>query len=307
MLERALALTLDLDGPAEYAGIHGLEAHDVDPLVMYRGPLARFAALCRELGGKATLFVVGRDVHDDAARELRELAAEGFEIGNHTMAHDYALSRRPAAEIRADLRRAQQAIAEATGILPTGFRAPGYHLSAALMDALETVGFAYDSSVLPSPSYYGLKAAVLTLYRVLGRPSTSILGSPAIGFAPTAPYVPGDSPFVVGRRALVELPIAVATPLRLPLTGATMLLAGRRLRGHLLGAVAKSPVVVINMHAIELVDPEADGLPASLCRRQPELRRTLAQRQRILRDALAQLAVGRSLVPLAEIAASAST
>ena len=31
------------------------------------------------------------------------------------------------------------------------------------------MGFAYDSSVLPSPSYYALKLAVLAGYRAIGR------------------------------------------------------------------------------------------------------------------------------------------
>jgi peptidoglycan-N-acetylglucosamine deacetylase len=304
---RALALTLDLDGPAEYAGIHGLEPGHCEPLLMYGGPLARFIELCREVGGKGTLFAIGRDVHDEAARALRQASKVGFEIGNHSFAHDYALSRRSLPEVCADLRRAQATLADEAGVLPVGMRAPGYHLSPALFDAAEEVGLAYDSSLLPSPSYYAVKAGVLALYRLAGKRSISILGPPATLLAPTTPYRPGHEPWTVGEPHLIELPIAVATPARLPITGASLLLAPSPLRALLIRALAAVPVLVINLHAMDLVDARPDGLPSDIAKRQPELRRPLEERRRILREALTQLALGRELLTCAEIAKSAAT
>ena len=303
---RALALTLDLDGPAEYAGIHGLANADGNPLLMYGGPLARFVELCAAIGAKGTLFAIGRDARDEAATALRKCAALGFEVGNHSFEHDYALSRRTLPEICGELRHAQTSLADAVGVPPVGMRAPGYNLSPTVLDAAEEVGFAYDSSVLPSPSYYAAKAGVLALYRLTGRTSTSILGSPSLALAPRAPYRPGLNPWTSGDRHLVELPIAVATPARLPVTGASLLLTPPSLRALLVRSLARETVLVINLHAIELADPEADGLPTEIVRRQPELRRSLSERQQVLREVLGQLASGREILTCAEIAKRAA-
>ena len=72
---RALVLTIDLDGMAEYAGIHGVRHHPA-PNPMYRAPLTRFARLCEKVGGRGTLFAITRDVEGEAAAALgRELSA----------------------------------------------------------------------------------------------------------------------------------------------------------------------------------------------------------------------------------------
>jgi peptidoglycan-N-acetylglucosamine deacetylase len=304
---RALAITLDLDGPAEYAGIHGLPTPTTDPLVMYGAPLTRFCELTTNVGGKGTLFAVGRDVRAEAVQALQRCRDAGFEIGNHTFNHDYRLSRATADAIHAELRRTQKAIADAIGVTPIGFRAPGYHLSAALSDAIEAEGFAYDSSILPSPTYYAVKAGVLVLYRIRGRTSSAILGSPAMAAAPRQPYRPGLTPFRRGQRRHLELPLAVATPARLPVTGASLILAPPFLRQLLLRALDRLSVVVLNLHAIEFVDPATDILPDAIVRRQLELRRPLAERLAILRQALGQLAAGREVVSCGDIAKSAST
>src|SRR5205085_1999247 len=89
------------------------------------------------------------------------------EIASHSHAHDYRLSQRGAEEIALDLRSADAAIAEAVGARPVGFRAPGYTLSPALLQAVAAQGYRYDSSVFPAAPYYSAKALVKGTYRAL--------------------------------------------------------------------------------------------------------------------------------------------
>lgn len=301
---RALALTLDLDGPAEYAALHDVPTDNVDPLVMYGAPLDRFVALCKTLGGTGTLFVIGRDARNEAAARLRDVAREGFEIACHSAAHDYQLSRRAPEIIRDDLRRAREQIESAVGLTPGGFRAPGYHLSPALLDALEACDFDYDSSVMPSPPYYVAKAAVLAAYRLARRSTVSLLGSPRLAFAPRRPYRPGSDPYAEGNRSIVELPIAVSMQIGLPVTGASLVMAPPWLRRRMVKSLAGEDLVVINLHAMDFADPEGARLPSMLERRQPELRIPIDERDAILRGTLAVAASGRRMVTCAEIAAA---
>jgi peptidoglycan/xylan/chitin deacetylase (PgdA/CDA1 family) len=250
---RALAITVDVDSPTEYAALHGVALAAEDPHLMYRAPLDRFASLCRAVGGPGTVFAIARDVSGIAAEKLRRLDADGFEIGCHSFAHDYRLTERVDGEVARDLRRAKGIFEQELGILPLGFRAPGHHLSPAIFDELEELGFVYDSSVLPSPVYWAAKAAVLASYRARGRASVSLLGSPRGTLAPRRPYRPGHDPYTRGARRLLELPITVATPLRLPITGAALLLAPALVRRALLYALSREPIVIVNLHAMEQI------------------------------------------------------
>jgi peptidoglycan/xylan/chitin deacetylase (PgdA/CDA1 family) len=73
-------------------------------------------------GARATFFQCGVHVRR-LPQVAREVASGGHEIGNHTDTHA-RLYLRSAGFIRQELRRGQEAIAEATGIRPKLFRAP---------------------------------------------------------------------------------------------------------------------------------------------------------------------------------------
>ncbi|OGR07552.1 MAG: hypothetical protein A2341_11775 [Deltaproteobacteria bacterium RIFOXYB12_FULL_58_9] len=297
-----VAITLDLDGPREYASIHGVELDaDVELQQMYGRPLERFVELCQGAGASGTLFVVARDVTAQTAATLRGLVAMGFEVASHSSVHDYGLSRRPPTAIETDLRRSRDILEREVGARPVGFRAPGYHLSEPVLDALETLGFSYSSSVLPSPPYFFAKAAVLAGYRLLGRTSASMQGSAGMLIAPRQPYRPGRNPYVKGTRHLVELPISVATPLRLPVTGASLVLAPRALRRLLVSSLAKQKSVVLNLHAMDLA--RADEVTRSVVGHQPELRLDVEKRLRIIGECINGLGP-RTVVTCAQLAVS---
>jgi len=71
---------------------------------------------------KATFFLIGRFV-EQKPEIARALAAAGHAIGNHTWDHPNLIFS-PAAEVRRQLQRTQQAIFDTTGVEPTLFRPP---------------------------------------------------------------------------------------------------------------------------------------------------------------------------------------
>ncbi len=150
------SVSVDLDGLGCYAAIHGLDAGALSERELQAVPVAavsRLSELFSALRLRATFFAIGGEMGiPGSGRALRAAADAGHEVGSHSHAHDYALSRRPAAEIDADLERAEGAILEAVGKAPRGFRAPGYTLSRALLEAVRARGYLYDSSLLRRPT-----------------------------------------------------------------------------------------------------------------------------------------------------------
>lgn len=109
------------------------------------GPSAATELALDELSAhkvRATFFMIGRQV-EALPQVARRVAAEGHEIGNHSYSHPIYLYRSPK-ETRSQLRRAQSAIVEATGVRPNfsrppcGVRTPAY-FSAARELKLRTV------------------------------------------------------------------------------------------------------------------------------------------------------------------------
>jgi len=268
------SVSVDLDGLACYAAIHGLSA-PLDDRALRAVPevaMSRFCELFAALRIPATFFVIGREA-GIAPEPLRRAAAEGHEIGSHSFAHDYALSRRPRATISADLVAAERAIEDASGKKPRGFRAPGYTLSPALWEVIRERGYAYDSSLLPSPPYYLAKAAALGVYALRRRKSESILGGMGQLFARRSPH----------RRAGVrELPVATLPLLRAPVIGTSVLLWPALARGGFAGGHLN-----LELHGIDALD--ASDVPEAIARAQPGMGTKANEKLRRLRAVLESL------------------
>ena len=209
-----VSVSVDLDLVECYFRIHALPGGPADEIrhVILRRCLPRLADLFAQHGIRATLFVVGRDLEEDAEgrRILADLASAGHELASHTHTHPYDLVRLARPRIAEEIDRAHAAIAAVCGRPPVGFRAPGYEISAEVIDLLCQRGYRYDSSTFPAIPYYLAKAAVMGLIRLAGRRSGSILGSPAVLRAPREPYRPAaGSPYRRGYQPIVELPITV--------------------------------------------------------------------------------------------------
>lgn len=268
------SVSVDLDGLGCYAAIHGLSP-SLDDRALRAVPevaLQRFCDLFAAIGVRATLFVIGREA-SLAPSPLRAAAAAGHEISSHSYAHDYALSRRTREEIAQDLALAERAIEDASGQRPRGFRAPGYTLSPALLDAVRERGYVYDSSLLPSFPYYAAKAAAIGLYALRGRRSLSILGGVGQLFARRRAH---------RRRGVRELPIATLPGLRAPVIGTTVLPLPALARAAFAGGHFN-----LELHGIDALDQS--DVPREIARAQPGMRTPAAQKLRRLRGLLERL------------------
>lgn len=301
-------ISIDIDGIGCYHAIHGLPAAaGSDP--MYSQAMPRFLDLVDSLRIKATLFAVGRDVEAPAAAGLLRRAVEaGHEVANHSYAHDYRLTQQSAIEIESDLASAHRAIEAVTGIAPHGFRAPGYNISDAVLDALESLGYRYDSSVFPAPGYFALRAAAIGFYRLRRQPSRSLVGDPRQFLAPRRPYRPQlGKLFAAARgdqaRRLIELPIAVATPVRLPYIGTYLAMAPDLLSAQLSRlALREQAPINLELHAIDFLDRSDAGVDPALAARQRDLQVPAAAKIRRLRAAIGELAARRELLRLDDLA-----
>jgi hypothetical protein len=171
-----------------------------------------------------------------------------------------------------------------------GFRAPGYEISAEVLEELMRLGYQYDSSIFPAPAYYAAKAAIMGAMAVAGRPSAAILTSPLALLAPGNPYRPSPSaPWRRGQATLVELPIAVTPVARLPVIGTSVLLAPEKIRHSLIRAMQRRPHFCFELHGIDLSDADEDGIPGVLVDREPALRASLSRKRLALEDALDQI------------------
>jgi hypothetical protein len=307
------AITIDVDGADCYRAIHGLPPRpdDVDPL--FARALPRFLEMVEGLGARATLFVIGADLARPELREVVQAAhLGGHEIASHSFDHDYGLSRRSPADIQADLARAAGAIEGVTGCRPQGFRAPGYNLSEALIAAVEATGHAYDSSLFPTPAYFAARAGAIARYRLAGRPSESLVGEVREFAGPRRPFRPALGarwrPAQAGEQArtIVEIPMSVAGPARLPWLGTTLALfpdrMGRQLTRWALGG--PSPIV-LELHAMDFLG-RSDGVERALAEAQPDLQVPLATKLRRLEGALRAVVDCTDVQQLQHIAAAVS-
>lgn len=299
---RLCAVSVDLDEVPCYAAIHGIDANmpalQESAHAIYERAVPRLQRFFEREKIAATFFAVGQDLaHAPNAEVLRDLQASGHEIASHSFGHHYDLTRRGRAFIEADIRQSLDAIERATGKRPTGFRAPGYTITDEVFEVLRSLGLQYDSSVFPCPSYYGAKAAMINALRVRAltgktKKSHSIIDDPRVLAAPANPYIPGDvywrASSSASRDALIEVPIGVTRRTRLPFIGTSVALAGETGAQLLATQMVGRPVVVLELHGIDLADADQDGL-AWLRQHQPDLRKTAAEKDIALRGAISVL------------------
>lgn len=312
------AISIDLDGVGCYYRIHGLGAHppELEHVILERA-LPRAANLFARRGIHVTWFVVGRDADADAAlpdrapraanaQRLRALAEHGDELGNHSYSHPYELARLPPDIVDGEIAGCDRVLRAISGKSVRGFRAPGYDVSPAMLEALARRGYRYDSSVFPAPGYYAAKAAVMAALALAKRPSGAVLTDPRALAAPADPYRPAmDAPWRRGQAPLVELPVAVTRWARLPAIGTSLIVAPEPVRRRLVAAMARRAFFNFELHGIDFADAELDGIPGELVARQPDLRIPIAEKLARLEAILDQLERGWSLATLAEIATDA--
>ncbi|MEA2604886.1 MAG: hypothetical protein QOF89_5878 [Acidobacteriota bacterium] len=209
------SLSLDLDNLWSYLKIHGDPGWEEFPSYLDIA-VPRILAFLAERGLRITFFVVGQD----AAREenhgaLASIAAAGHEIGNHSFRHESWLHLYSEKELEEELVRAEEAIVQATGVRPAGFRGPGFSLSPAVLAVLARRGYRYDASTLPTflgplaRAYYFRTAGLTEDER---RQRSALFGTFGEGFRPIRPYR-----WRVGEERLLEIPVTTLPLLRTPI------------------------------------------------------------------------------------------
>ncbi len=204
------ALSLDLDNLWSYLKIRGDERWRSYPTYLPRLVPLVLQQLSRA-GLRITFFIVGSDAERAENRTaLERLARAGHDIGNHSHRHESWMHHYTTQEIRYELERSEQAIAQTTGVQPRGFRAPGFAISSAICTVLAERGYHYDASALPTfigplaRAYYFRQSNLDDKQR---HERAALFGEWRDGLRPNRPH---------NLDGLVEIPVTVMPGLRTP-------------------------------------------------------------------------------------------
>lgn len=208
-------LSLDLDNQWSYMKTHGDAGWEGFPSYLDL-VVPRILAFLKERELRITVLIVGQDAALPKNREaLRSIALAGHEIGNHSFHHEPWLHTRTEAQIEEEIGRAEEAIAEATGQRPRGFRGPGFTKSSVILRALARRGYAYDASTFPTfigplaRAYYFRTAK---LDPNAARERAGLFGRFEDGFEPNRYHV-----VETACGPIAEIPVTTMPGLRVPI------------------------------------------------------------------------------------------
>lgn len=208
------SLSVDLDNQWSYMKSGGIAGWQDFPSYLEIA-VPRMMSAFDKRGIKVTVFVVGQDAALPKNRAvLRSIAEAGHEIGNHSFHHEPWLNLKSGAEIAAELRAAHDAISVATGVVPSGFRGPGFSLSRGVLDAVAGLGYGYDASTFPTfvgplaRAYYFVTSSFDAEQRA---ERARLFGSVSDGLRPLSPYR-----WRLADRALIEMPVTTFPFVRMP-------------------------------------------------------------------------------------------
>lgn len=209
------AISLDLDNQWSYMKIHGDKGWDKYPSY-FDVFIPHVLDILDTLDLKITFFIVGKDTESEENRKyLRMITDRGHEVGNHSYNHESWLQSYSYEEIEKEIIAAEEAIEKATGQKPKGFRGPGFSWSFDLLRVLESRGYLYDASTLPTylgpiaRMYYFSKSA---LSREEKNARKELFGKFSEGFRKLKPYY-----FQLGGgRKIMEIPVTTMPIFRLP-------------------------------------------------------------------------------------------
>lgn len=290
----AAILSCDIDTVDRHLQGYGFEDVPACDLV-YRVALPRILDLLDDLRVPCVFFVIARDA--ERQRDvLRAIAARGHEIASHSLTHPQPFRTLSDERLREELAESRKRLSAAIDAHVIGFRAPGWDADARVLRMVRDAGYRYDASMFPTPA---LLAARLVTYLRSGL-SASTLSMELVGhaFAPTRPHALGN-----GADGLVEFPVAVTPSLRFPVyhTLSYLIPAGifrRSLRRVLRSAAPLS----YEFHAADLLELVGDRVDARMARH-PGMGLGLAEKRRVLREAVATIADERRVVTYRDVLA----
>ena len=209
------SISLDLDNQWSYMKIHGDEGWDQYPSY-FDIFVPHVLNVLDELNLKITFFIVGKDTEsEDNKKYLRMIADRGHDIGNHSYHHESWLQTYSYEKIEKEIREAEEAIFNATGHRATGFRGPGFSWSKDLLKVLESRGYKFDASTLPTylgplARMYYFKKSDLSKEEKKAR--KELFGKFSEGFRKLKPYKwdLGDG------KSITEIPVTTMPFFKLP-------------------------------------------------------------------------------------------
>ena len=238
-------------------------------------------------------------------RRVREIATRGHEVGNHSFSHPYNFRALPRAQKAQEIDLGCEAIADAVGERPVGFRTPSCDVSAETLNLLAERGYLYDSSVFPTPMMW-----LFMLYgRLFVRHANYQLGEFLTALAPCRPYFPRPdrfrrrrAPGDVDAPRILEIPISVLPGLRIPFYSTLLRRLGTGFFELLLRSYGSGrPELHALFHQIELADLGRTSLGRAL-ERSPGLGVPFERRETFVSHAVAGLAAAGEPVTLRELA-----
>lgn len=301
-LKPIASLSLDLDNQWSYMKTHGDPGWKVLPSYL-AVVVPRFLELLDEYGWKITVFVVGQDAalpqHHGI---LKTIARAGHEIGNHSYNHEPWFHLYSPEQVETEIVDAENAIAQATGVRPKGYRGPGYSLSETVLQTLIRRSYTYDASTLPT--FIGPLArlyyfASTTLDAEQSQQRAHLFGSFRDGLRPLEPYL-----WRLEGAHLLELPVTTLPWLRLPIHFSYILYLAtyskKTALAYLRGALAGCRAARINpsllLHPLDFLS----GSDVSSLNFFPAMEMALALKSEILREMFAIIDDSFEVVPLEE-------
>ena len=209
------SISLDLDNQWSYMKIHGDEGWDKYPSY-FNIFVPHVLNVLDELNLKITFFIVGKDTESEENRKyLRMITERGHEVGNHSYNHESWLQTYSYEKIEKEIREAEEVIETVTGQRPIGFRGPGFSWSKDLLKVLESRGYKYDASTLPTylgplaRMYYFKKS---NLSKEEKKARKELFGKFSEGFRSLKPYKwdLGDG------KTITEMPVTTMPVFKLP-------------------------------------------------------------------------------------------
>lgn len=209
------AISLDLDNQWSYMKIHGDNGWEEYPSY-FDIFIPHVLDILDELDLKITFFIVGKDAEREANRKyLRMITERGHEVGNHSYNHESWLQSYSYEDIEREIIAAEDAIEGTTGQKPKGFRGPGFSWSMDLLQVLESRGYLYDASTLPTylgplaRKYYFMKS---DLSKEEKQSRNELFGKLSEGFRKLKPYY-----FHMDNgRKIMEIPVTTMPVFKFP-------------------------------------------------------------------------------------------
>ena len=209
------SISLDLDNQWSYMKIHGDKGWEKYPSY-FDIFIPHILKVLDELNLKITFFIVGKDTESEENRKyLKMITDSGHEVGNHSYHHESWLQTYSYEKIEKEIIDAEEAIFNATGHQPKGFRGPGFSWSNDLLQVLKNREYLYDASTFPTwlgplaRMYYFSKSDLSGAEK---KARKELFGKFSEGFRSNKPYYHD----LKDNKKLLEIPVTTMPILKVP-------------------------------------------------------------------------------------------